>query len=423
MAMEVETSVPTKRMSEMFRALAHRNYRLFWSGAFLSNTGTWMQAVAQGLLVLKLKNSPFWLGFDGFMVTAPGMVLTLVGGVFGDLLDRKRLLIFTQIGAGLSALTLALLVATGLVQSWMVLVLSFVTGSCMSLAGPSFQAITVDLVGREDLANAIALNSTQFQLSRVIGPTFAAATLSAFGSAGCFLANGLSYVAIVAALARVRFGGSGRAPAEAPSRSTNSPRTFWQDLVNGLRYAQKHPGVRGLLLISAMTSLFGAPYFTMVPLFARDVLRMGDTGVAVMMGTAGAGALCGALLLAFLGNFKSKGLFVLRGALSFAVCLTIFALAARPVLSLLMLFGVGFSLVSFVAVINMLLQELVTDEMRGRVMSMFILSFIGMIPIGNVITGAIAERYGAPHTLAVCGAIITLFITIVYLRNARLRGL
>src|SRR6266436_8009512 len=186
---------PRVARTGMFRALSHRNYRLFWTGAFLSNCGTWMQAVAQGWLVLQLTNSAFWLGLDAFMATAPGFFLTLLGGVFADLVDRRRLLIYTQIAAGLAAIGLATLIWTGTVNRWMVLGFSFLTGCCMALASPSYLAMTYDLVGREDLANAIALNSTQFQLSRVIGPTMAALGVKLFGLAGCFYANGLSFIA------------------------------------------------------------------------------------------------------------------------------------------------------------------------------------------------------------------------------------
>src|SRR5213080_2918221 len=192
-------------LSEMFRALRHRNFLLFWSGAFLSNTGTWMQAVAQGWLVLQLSNSPFWLGVDGFMATAPGLFLTLAGGVFADLFDRRKLLIYTQAVAGVAALTLGLLVLTHVVSVWMILCLSFVTGCCMSLAGPSYMALVFDLVGHKDLANAIALNSTQFQLARAIGPVFAGVGIKLFGLAGCFIANGISFVFVVSAMVLVKF--------------------------------------------------------------------------------------------------------------------------------------------------------------------------------------------------------------------------
>src|ERR1041385_8095465 len=170
MSTPLQTTERNRGLSEMFRALRHRNFRLFWSGAFLSNTGTWMQAVAQGWLVLTLSNSPFWLGVDAFMSTAPGLVFTLIGGVFADLIDRRKLLIYSQIVAGITALVLGTLVVTGVVKVWLILGLSFVTGCCMSIAGPSYMALVFDLVGREDLANAIALNSTQFQLARAIGP-------------------------------------------------------------------------------------------------------------------------------------------------------------------------------------------------------------------------------------------------------------
>lgn len=405
----------------MFRALSHRNYRLFWFGAILSNTGTWMQTVAQGWLVLKLTNSAFLLGLDGFFATAPGLVLTLLGGVFADLIDRKKLLIITQIGAGLSALILAALVATNVVHWWMILVLSFVTGCCMALASPSYQAITIDLVGREDLANAIALNSTQFQLSRVIGPTLAGVAMGTVGLAGCFLLNGLSYGAVIAALAMVRFGPALNASNERGAGSAK--KNLWQELLDGFRYVQTRPRVSALLSISAFTSLFGAPYLSMMPLFARDVLKFGEIGLALMIGTAGAGALGGALLLAFLGDFHRKGWFVIGGGLSFSICLIGFALSTHLALSLALLFCVGFSITSCVALINTLLQQLVTDEMRGRVLSMFVLSFLGTIPFGSFFAGAAAARIGAPITLASGGFIIFLFMTLVALRNKRLREL
>src|SRR5262252_2694072 len=217
--MSAQSQVETRRnrgVSETFRALRHRNFRLFWSGAFLSNTGTWMQAVAQGWLVLSLSNSPFWLGVDGFMATAPGMFLTLAGGVFADMMDRRKLLIYTQAVAGLAAITLGILVLTHVVKVPMVLGLSFITGCCMALAGPSYMALVFDLVGHKDLANAIALNSMQFQLARVLGPVCAGLGFKLFGLAGCFLANGVSFVFVVAAMMLVKFNrphaGNGEAP-------------------------------------------------------------------------------------------------------------------------------------------------------------------------------------------------------------------
>src|SRR5689334_10654739 len=390
------------RGNKMFRALSNPNYRLFWIGAFLSNIGTWMQAVAQGWLVLLLTNSPFWLGLDAFMATAPGFIFTLVGGVFADLIDRRRLLLITQVIAGSAALGLDTLVATHVVNRWIVLGFSFVTGCCMALASPSFLAMTYDLVGREDLPNAIAMNSTQFQLARVVGPALAGVAFRVFNLAGCFYANGVSFIAVVAALWVVR----PQYRLNPPPREQREKGAFWRDLKEGFRYVRNRPRVSSLLLLSAINSLFGAPYFTLVPIYARNIFHLGETGLAVMMGTAGAGAFFGALLVAYLGDFRRKGWLVLGGSIAFGIFIANFALSARLTLSLASLFGVGFSLVVCVSTINTLLQKLVTDEMRGRVMSMFILSFMGTMPIGNIIAGSVSTHVGPQYTLATGGLIV-----------------
>jgi MFS family permease len=417
-----QTVAASRRVSGMFRALRHRNFRLFWSGAFLSNAGTWMQAVAQGWLVLQLSNSPFWLGVDGFMATAPGLVFTLAGGVFADLVDRRKLLIYSQVIAGISALVLGTLVFTGVVKVWMILCLSFVTGCCMSIAGPSYLALVFDLVGRDDLANAIALNSTQFQLARALGPLAAGLGFKVFGLAGCFFANGISFAAVVTGLAMVRYGEHNK-PSIPRNRSIRDRRAFVRDLVEGFRYVARRPRVKMLLTISALTSLFGAPYISMTPVFARDIFHLGETGLAWLMGMAGAGALFGALFLAYLGDFKHKGWFVLGGDIGFAICLMAFSLSTDVNLAVVFLFALGFAIVCSVAVTNTLLQKLVTDEMRGRVMSMFMLSFIGAMPIGNLIAGSASHRFGVPHTLAAGGAIIAVFVAVITLRRPDLRQL
>src|SRR5499427_6062820 len=409
-------------LGEMFRALRHRNFRLFWSGAFLSNTGTWMQAMAQGWLVLELSNSPLWLGIDGFMATAPGLLFTLAGGVFADLFDRRKLLIYTQAVAGLAALTLGVLVLTKVVQVWMILCLSFVTGCCMSLAGPSYMALVFDLVGPRDLANAIALNSTQFQLARAIGPVCAGVGFKLFGLAGCFIANGISFVFVVIAMLLVKFN-KPAARDSARARSVKEKGVFRKNLAAGFRYVAGRPRVSMLLVISAVASLFGAPYIYMTPVFARDVFHLGEIGLALLQGMAGAGALFGALFLAYLGDFKHKGWFVLCGVLAFGICLVGFSLSTRVTLSLLFLFALGFGIVCSVAVTNTLLQKLVTDEMRGRVMSMFMLSFIGAMPIGNLIAGAASHRFGVQHTLATGGIIIAVFAGTLTIKSPRLRQL
>jgi MFS family permease len=428
----------------MFRALAHRNYRLFWTGAFLSNAGTWMQTVAQSWLVLQLTDSGTWLGVDTFVATAPGVLLILIGGVIADKVDRKRLLIYTQAGAGLSALALSLLVWTNAIHwsgdarrpsdVWMILVSTFVTGCCWALSGPSYQAITVDLVEREDIANAVALNSSQFQLARVIGPTLAAVTIRLFGMTGCFFANGLSYVAIIAALSQVKFKRPGAVEAGEAAELVQTGRgaagtlgaaverrSMWRDFAEGFSYVRGRPRVRVLLLCSTVVCLFGSPYMVLLPLFARNVYGWGETGLALLMGTAGAGALVGALLLAYLGDFARKGLFLLGSLMAGGICIVNFASAVKVWAVLPLLFGTGLSMVSFFAVGNTLLQQLVTDEMRGRVMSMWILTFIGTLPVGSFLSGAAADRFGPRPVLTACGLVVILFGLIVGLRNPRLR--
>ncbi len=423
----------------MFRALGHRNFRLFFAGAFLSNAGTWMQTVAQSWLVLQLTDSGTWLGVDMFVATAPGLVLTLVGGVIADKVDRKRLLIYTQAGAGLSALVLGALVWSGAIQwegagrrpsdVWMVLLLSFVTGCCWAISGPAYQAITVDLVKREDLANAIALNSSQFQLARVAGPTLAALTMKALGMAGCFFANGLSYVAIVAALARVRFEKRGAvAPLEqvgpvgvGVEKVGAARRSMWNDLADGFRYVRGRPGVRAVLVCSTVVCLFGTPYLVLLPLFARNVYGWDEAGLSLLMGTAGAGALVGALALAYLGDLRRKGLVLLAAMLSGGTCIVCFAAAPSPWVGVPFIFGTGVSMVTFFALGNTLLQQLVTDEMRGRVMSMWLLTFIGTTPFASLLSGAASDRFGPRPTLAACGLVVLLFGLTAHLFNQRLR--
>jgi MFS family permease len=456
----------------MFRALSHRNFRLFITGAFLSNAGTWMQIIAQSWLVLQLTNSGTWLGADTFMATAPGLLLTLVGGVIADKVDRKRLLIYAQAGSGLSAFVLSALVWTDTIQwrgdarrasdVWMILALTFVTGCCSSIAGPSYQAISADLVEREDLANAIALHSSQFQLARVVGPTLAAVAIRLFGLPGCFFANGLSYVAIVAALSRVKFERAGAAKAfveengavfderavfdenavvdasvagelnalggaeaalATKTKAARVGRSMWGEFAEGVRYVRGRPRVRVILLCSSVVCLFGTPYAVLMPLFAKNVYGLGETGLSLLMGAAGAGALAGALMLAYMGDFNRKGLFLLGSLFGGGACIVGFASVPRVSLALPLLFGMGFSMVSFFALGNTLLQQLARDEMRGRVMSMWLLTFLGTMPVGSFLAGASADRFGPRPTLAACGAVILLFALTVASRNPSLREL
>ncbi|MCA1622172.1 MAG: MFS transporter [Acidobacteria bacterium] len=410
---------PPARARGMFRALKHRNFRLFLAGAFLSNAGTWMQTVAQSWLVLQLTDSGTWLGVDTFVATAPGLALTLVGGVIADKLDRKRLLIYTQALCGLSALVLAFLIWAEVIQwkgearrpsdVWMVLVLTFVTGCCWALSGPSYQAITFDLVGREDVANAVALNSSQFQLARVVGPLLAAVTMSLLGMTG---AGGDE--------AEARAADAGAPAVAEASKTVAGRRSMWGDVVEAFGYVRGRPRVRVVLLCSTVVGLFGAPYLVLMPLFARNVYGWDEAGLSLMMGTAGAGALVGALTLAYLGDLRRKGLLLLGSLFSAGACITALG-AASPAAAVPLLFVTGMSVVCLFALGNTLLQQLVRDEMRGRVMSMWILTFIGTMPVGSVLSGAASDRFGPRPVLSACGIVILVFGLAVASRNPSLR--
>lgn len=407
------------RVRGRFGALRHRNFVLFWAGAFLSNTGTWMQLVAQNWLILELTDSPFWLGLDVFVGTAVGIPLTLLGGALADRVSRRALLVYTQIGAGIAALVLGALVYADAVSISVILLATFATGCCMSLSSPSYQAITIDLAGREDLQNAIALNSAQFQFSRVVGPALAGLAISTAGLAACFVANGASYLLVVGALLLVRFPARDE---EDDARTGEERPSLWLNLIEGFRYAWGERRLRMTLIISSVVSLFSAPYISLLAVFARDVHGIGERGFSLLMGTAGAGALAGALGLTFGGDFRRKAQAMMCGAGAFGVCALVFAFAPDPMFALVPLFLMGLTLTVAIATANTLLQQLVREEMRGRVMSLFVLSFIGTAPFGNLIAGAFAETRGAPLTLAVCGACVTVSVMLIAMRTRGMWG-
>jgi len=381
--------------------LRNRNYRLFWTGSFLSNIGTWMQSVAQGWLVLQLSNSPFWLGFVGFAGSLPVLALSLVGGVVADLFDRRKLLLMTQTALMLLAVGLGVLTELHRVTVGQIAIIALLSGMMTALTLPTYQAIVRDLVGPEELLNAIALNSIQFNLSRVIGPTLAGFAVGAIGVAGCFYLNAVSFLALIFALHRIQL-----PQTEGPTRANS----LWEGFLEGVTYVRAQGRVFRLLTIIAAISLFGLPYIMLLPLFARDILRCGATGLGYLMAASGSGAVLGALVLARLGDFRSKGRLAVLGGIVFGLSTFGFALSRTFALSLLFLFVDGWAMVSSVAVINTLLQTHVPGHMRGRVMSMYTLSFMGLLPVGNLLMGAFAEWIGARWALAAGGLVIAAFV-------------
>ncbi|MBI3664110.1 MAG: MFS transporter [Acidobacteria bacterium] len=373
-----------------FRALRHTEFRVFWTGNFVSNIGSWMQNVAQGWLVLTLTNSPFWLGVVGFAQQVPALLFSLPGGVIADRAGRRKLLLTTQTAMMLLALTLAVLVTMKQATVERITVIAFLAGTTMALNAPSYQAAVRDLVEREDTLNAIALNSIQFNLSRVVGPSLAGLTIAGLDIAACFYLNALSYVPLLFVLARTRF----------PEREDRAANSWREDLAEGFRYVRTNRTILLLIVIVAIVSMFGLPYLVMMPEFAKNVLHVGPKGLGYLMGAAGFGALLGGVHLASMKPHRRRGPLVLFSATLFFTAILLFCLSRQPLLSMFLLAVAGGAVVGSVATVNSLIQTLVPDEIRGRVLSMHTMAFLGFTPLGSLLIGSLAELWGAPTALA-----------------------
>jgi MFS family permease len=394
-------------------AFRNPGYRTFWIGAFVSNIGAWMQIVAQGWLVLELTDSAFMLGLVGFAGSLPWLMLLLVGGVYADRLDRRRLLIRANLGMMACAAVLTALTWTGAVRIWHVFALSLASGSAIALAAPAFQAFLHDLVGRRDLQNAIALNSAQFNLSRIVGPSLAGLTLGAIGVAGCFGVNTLSYLGAIVALMLIRV----------PSRPVPEPGPVWDSIVEGFGYVRARPRILALLSIAALVSLLAMPYATLLPIVARDGLGLDASGLGWLFAVGGGGAVCGALSIAFGHLLPARGPWLLGCAIATGLATMTLGLARSPLVAAVALVAIGFSATSAVALTNTLLQELVDDAMRGRVLSMFGLAFMGTFPVANLLAGTLAGLTSASVTLAMTGALLAIVVAGIAWTRPRLRAL
>jgi MFS family permease len=372
------------------RALRHRDFRLFWTGNFLSNIGTWMQNIAQGWLVLQLTNSAFWLGVVGFAASFPILLFALIGGVIADHVNKRKMLMVTQSAMMTFAFIMAGLAYLRIINVHEIVFLALGTGIAMSLNTPTYQALVPQLVPREDLTNAIALNSAQFNMSRVLGPTLGGFAMALIGVAGNFFLNGLSFLAVLIALTRIRYI-EPAAPAEGH---------LWEKLKQGFAYVFRHSAMSSLVLLVAIGSLLAIPYLTFVPYFARDVLGTGEPGLGILMACSGAGAFLGAITIASLMHIRRRGLFVVRALAGFYAAIIAFTFSRNFYLSGLLLAVAGYCMIISVATINSLLQHLAEDHMRGRVMSIYSTAFLGLPPLGCLIAGSLSHVFYAPHVIA-----------------------
>jgi len=389
------TALAPAMFADRFRALRHRNFRLFWSGQLVSVIGTWMQSVAQGWLMHRLTDSAWMLGVLAFTQFAPVTVLSLWAGVVADRVDRRRLILITQSLCAVQAVALAAVVSAGIVKPWMVLALAFVFGCVNAFDLPARQSFLVEMVGKEDLPNAIALNSAGFNTARVLGPAVAGLTLAAVGEAACFWINAVSYLVVIVMLLRIQ-----PAPRVIEASASSGD---WRE---GVRYVMRTPPIRNLLILLGVMSSLGFQYSTLLPVYARTILHAGAQGYGLMVSAFGLGSLLSAIMLT-----RRQDRWALRRNLllalgTAAVGMLGFAWSRWMPLTLLMGFASGFGLIFYVATTNVMLQLTVDDAYRGRVMSLYTLMFIGTSPIGAILAGAVAQRWGAPMATSGCAVVL-----------------
>ena len=400
----VENQQQVKGLLRTFIALRHRNYRLFWFGQLISLIGTWMQSIGQAWLVLQLTHSAWLLGVVGALQFLPVMLLSLFGGVLADRFPKRRVLLFTQSFAMLQASILWILVVSGHIQVWEVLVLACLLGFTNSFDMPTRQAFVVEMVGREDLPNAIALNSSVFNMARVVGPGLGGLIIAFLGIAPLFLLNAISFVPVIIGLALIRMSELHALPKHSATHDEQSKQSTFQSLHEGLVYVLHTPSILLIIAVIGVISLFGINFNVILPLFATEVLHSGAVGFGFLSAAFGLGALFSSLWLAW-GNRKPRVQYLLTAALIFSVLEILFAFSHLYVLSLILIACVGFAMIALSANSNTALQTVAPDHLRGRVMSVYMVVFAGSIPLGNLFTGGLAHLYGSTIALFIGGCL------------------
>lgn len=397
-----------------FESLRHRNFRIFWIGQIISLTGTWMHQAAQGWLVFQLTGSPFFLGLAGTAASAPILLFTLAGGVIADRRPKRYIMLSAHILLMILAMILTILVATDRVNVWLVLAIAFMIGTVHAIEIPARQSFIIEMVGKESLLNAIALNSSAFHAARMIGPAIAGFIMGSIGLGYCFFLNSISFLAIITALVKMRF----KPEDERYSNSHGIKKSFRE----GLRYIVHNPDVYTILIAVGIISFFGFPYVSFLPVYAEVILQTGAKGLGMLMGCAGAGAFTGAMMLATRRDSSKKGVVMATAGVTYSTALLVFAQSSTGWLSYLMLFLVGTSGVNMIATANSLIQLSVPDELRGRVMSCFTTMFLGMAPLGNFAVGTLAHYIGTQNALATAAG-LCLFgtISLIWIKPAILK--
>jgi predicted MFS family arabinose efflux permease len=402
-------------LRRVFKAFQYRDFRLLWLGACTSSIGTWMQIVAQSWLVFDISHSAFLLGLDGFLGQIPILMFSLVGGVIADRIDRRRVLLGSQYVQMACAFTLTLLIAFHLLghHVWPILCLSFVVGCAQSFGGPAYQALVPSLVEIEDLSNAIALNSIQFNLARAIGPVLGGLALTQLGAAWCFGLNGLSFVAVIISLLllSVKF---------VPQRTGESIVT---GMKQGIAFIRGQGAMVSLIALAFCMTALTIPTITFLPVFAKDVFHRGPEVFTVLLSCSGIGSVAGALIVAAMGNIASKGRAALLLLLLLGASIAGFALSKSLVLSSALVFLAGAAMMGVFSLISSLVQLITADQMRGRVMSVYNVAFRGGMPLGNLANGWLIPMFSAPGVLAVNGLLLVVLGGYFFLAQPRVAAL
>ncbi|CCG42213.1 MFS transporter [Magnetospirillum molischianum] len=389
-------TIPRPKLANLARALHHRNYRLFFAGQLISLIGTWMQTVAQSWLVYRLTGSAELLGLMGFAAQGPVFLLTTLGGVVADRFDRHRIMLITQTCAMVLAAILATLTLTERVQVWELFALATLLGISNAFDIPARQAFVVEMVGRDDLPNAIALNSSLFNGARLFGPAIAGLLVAAGGEGWCFAVNAVSYLAVISGLLAMR---------RHPEPILPSQASVLAHVREGFAFVASHIPIRALMLLLGISSLMGISYTVLMPIFADRILGGGPAGLGILMSASGLGALSAAIILAARGKLQGLETWVAHGSIAFGLALVLFSLSPWFWLSAAILVGAGFSFMVQMAASNTLIQMMVPDRYRGRTMALYSMMFIGMAPFGALLAGLLAGRIGAPPTVALGGLI------------------
>jgi MFS family permease len=381
--------------SERFSALSFRDFRLFWFGQLISLSGTWMQSVAQGWLVYSLTKSPFYLGLVAAANSLPILLFTLIGGVVADRFPKRNLLLITQALSIIPAILLGILTSLGIATVWHVALLAFFLGTINAIDIPTRQSFLAEMVGKGHIVNAIALNSAAFNGARIIGPMIAGLTIAYLGIPSCFFLNAVSFVAVIAALSRIKIKGEIKVGSEG----------ILKDFMKGIAYMRGSREIIHVMLLITVFSLVGLPYISLLPVFAAEVFHTGAKGFGFLVGASGLGALIAALSIALKGDIKDKTRFMSFAGLCFSIALFIFSLSKIFIVSLFVIMFGGWGMVSYLAAANSYIQVSVPDELRGRVMSVYSFVFIGTVPIGNSIMGMIADKAGTTNAVTGAGII------------------